>query len=145
MKPAGHEHDSLETTRKAAFAKHYAQHQNVVQAAIAAGIPPWLSLSVGMSWFAKIGIQQLIIRGAHGDIRLQLAERFDLDPITGNIVDPPTLAERIAAARADLAYQARGNLPEPAELVVTRPPLSRRARAARHAAAAARAKEPNHV
>lgn len=124
-----------------AFAMSYAQHENMDRAATAAG---WTGKEARERAFASLAdkkISTLIVshmrtRDAFSaDI---LSEVWGLAPIADEAdagPRPPTLIERIQAARERLALAARGGLPPPSELIITRPALSRRkARAARQAA-----------
>jgi len=116
--------------RREQFVAAYVETRSVVSAALRAGIPQWMALSVGVQLISTLAIQRAIIKALpDGDAdKLELALKWALD-LNGDIVEPVTLAERIQAKRADLAAQKLD--PQPSLITITRPASSRRKRPSR--------------
>ena len=114
--------------QEAKFATAYVLSRNPVTAALSAGYPSQIAMSVGCSLLAKPCVQQLIAQNLPEDEKAAFENDWGLD-----IVETETLAERVQAQRERLALAARGGLPLPAEITFTRKPLSRRSkRVAKH-------------
>ena len=120
----------------------YAQHEHFGWAAAAAGWEGKEGHEMGLRALADTMVSTQIVSHMRARDAISadlLAEVWGLKEIEHNSEEEPTLFERIQSAREKLA---RTRLPEPSEIVITRPPLSRRkARAARLAATAAQQKE----
>jgi hypothetical protein len=84
-------------------------------------------MSVGIASLAEIAPQQAIIAEFSAKSLHKEAEAFRHE-FGLDVPEPMILVDRIAAARAQLAYAKRGNLPEPSELAIVRPTPSRRQR-----------------
>ena len=127
-----HIHKPLNST-SLKFAEAYARDQHLVRAAISAGISRHIAISAGTSLLSDARVGTII--AAHMRARdPEAADEFEAE--WGLAEDEeeeeaePSLFDRIAAARETLALESRNGLPEPAELIFTRKPISRRSRRA---------------
>lgn len=111
------------------FAVAYAREPNVVQAALAAGYPRRIAMSVGISLLAKLGVQQIVLSHLRTEVeKAEFSENWGM-----NISDPTeALFDRIQAQRERLALEARGGLPLPSEIEIIRKTPSRHTCRAAH-------------
>jgi hypothetical protein len=116
------------SVRRLAFISAYVETRSVVSAALKAGVPQWMAASVGVQLITTLSIQrEIILSMPAGEDRLEMAKSWQLDPETGDIVEPVTLMSRIAAKREELAAKARE--PQPSQILITRPVYKRPSRA----------------
>ncbi len=116
------------------FAVAYADCGCVAQAALTAGYPARIAMSIGVSLLSSVAVQRNILRHIPLEAdRAEFSEKWGM-----NISDDPEdvpLFDRIQMASERIAYEARGNLPPPSELTFAPRQLSRRAARARAARA----------
>lgn len=120
---------------RAEFARVYAQTRSVVQAAAAINIPQWRSMTDGIPLLVRLDVQRMIMNHLTGQERLDWAAQAQLDPETGDVVEPITLMDRIQAKREELAAAKAA---VPCEIEIVRPEVCERTRR-RHRARAKRA------
>ena len=129
---AAADHNGLSPTDRK-FAEAYAQTRNIVKAAMAAGIKRHQALSVGCAMIVNARIGEAIalhMRARDPEAADEFEAEWGLAEDEEEDEAEPSLFDRIAAARETLALESRNGLPEPAELIFIRKPISRRSRRA---------------
>ena len=105
-----------------AFAAAYVASGSPISAAITAGWPERMAVSIGMEMISTLEVQGAIVRAMpDGDAKLAFAAKWMLD-LDGNVVEPVTFADKIQAARERLVAEAleREQAEEPVLIVITR-------------------------
>ncbi|WP_428539231.1 hypothetical protein [Rhodopila sp.] len=98
--------DPNSETARQAFVDAYVASGSPVSAAITAGWPERMAVSIGLEMISTPEVQGAIVRAMpDGDAKLAFAAKWMLD-LDGNPVEPVTLATRIQAARERLVAEA---------------------------------------